>query len=546
MRLLWLAAGLSAALFATMAHAQAVPGSPTGLLIDQGRAEAAASAQPRPTRGETHVPDHVTSISRDAASTALIRSVRFDGAKAPARVAEAARPFLGRAASAATLQAIAEALSKAYDHSAVALYSVAIPAQSLSQGVLHVRIAEGYVEQTVITGDVKGGALALVRRYAETLAAERPLSKRSLQRYLSLIRDIPGLTVDANLVRGQAVGAVRLVLTLKQKRHDFGVSFDNRSQQQLSNGEFQAAGKLYSTLRSGDETDLTLAAATNFKAFRYANLTHSTPIGANGLRATVSAAHLDTRLRHSPIKGDADILSFGISDPLIRSYKRNLTLSASIDAVNSDNAVLGSLLARERTRALRAAAIFSDAGDKHLLSTTLIASHGLDIFGADTNLTLTDPRFTKVSGTVSLTRTLGKHFVARLNGAGQWTRDPLPAVERFLVGGTPYGRAFPVATLAADRGAAGSVELAWRPNITKAFANSEIYVFGDRAGVRYVARDPIPAAHYDLASAGAGVRLAFREKAELDLEAARRIDRPYPGFSGDWQFNVAWRASFGR
>ncbi|WBO23704.1 ShlB/FhaC/HecB family hemolysin secretion/activation protein [Sphingomonas abietis] len=538
-------AGGLAALWVAAAHGQAVPGSPTGLLIDQGRMAATRQAPSSAPVAPPATPDHVTSVAQGASNAGLIKGVRFDGVEAPAGVAAAARPFLGRPASTETLQALANALSDAYGRSAIALYTIGIPAQSFEGGILHVRIAEGYIEQAIVTGDIGKSSVKLVQQYAKVMAVERPLRKSSLQRYLSLIRDIPGLSVEAKLLRGDRPGGVRLVLILKQRTHDFALSFDNQTQQQLSDGEFQAQGKLYGALRPGDETDVTLATSTNFKAFQYANLTHSTPLGADGTRATVSVAHLATRTRHSHIKGNADIASFGISHPLIRSYQRNLTVSASLDAVNSDNAVLGSLLARERTRAARAAAIFSDSGAKHVLSASLIVSRGLDGLGADTATTLADPRFIKINGTLSLSRSLGKHFVARLNGAGQWSDDALPAVERFLVGGANYGRAFPVATLAADRGAAGSAEIAWRPALPKAFANSELYLFGDKAGVRYVARGPIPAASYDLASAGGGVRLAFRDKGELDLEAARRIDSPYPGFDKDWQLNVAWRLALG-
>ena len=253
---------------------------------------------------------------------------------------------------------------------------------------------------------------------------------------------------------------------------------------------------------------------------------------------------ISSQSRH--IRGDANIASIAISHPLIRSYTRNLTLSANLDAVNGDNAVLGSLLSRERTRAARGSASFSDVGKRHSFSTSLTVSRGLGIFGADTHSALDDRDFTKVAGTAALNRTLGRHFVARLAGSGQWSGDPLPAAERFIVGGADFGRAYPVAILAADRGAAGSAELAWRPTLPAAFTNSELYLFGDKAGVRYVAREPIPAASYDLASAGAGIRLAYRDKAQLDLEAAKRLDRPYPGYEKGWQINVAWRLALSR
>jgi hemolysin activation/secretion protein len=537
----------STAAGAVAAPPSPVPGSPTGLLIDQGRAERPPVSSSAPTPTPSTVQDHVTTVDKGTGSrSTLIRSVHFEGVEVPAQVAEAARPFLGKPASTEVLTKLANAMSEAYGHSAVALYTLAIPAQSFAGGVVHVRVAEGYVEQVLLSGDVKHSSARLVRQYAETLAAERPLRRASLQRYLSLMRDIPGLTLDVQLLKGSKPGGVKLMLILKQKGHNLTFSFDNRTQQQLAVGSFTATGQLFGALRPGDETDLVLGTAANFNNYFYAGLTHSTPIGDDGTRATLSVAHLATKTRNTGIRGDANIGSFSISHPLIRSYKRNLILSVSLDAINSDNAVLGSLLARERTRAVRGAASFSDVDGKHSASASVTVSHGLGIFGDDTALTLADPQFTRVNGRIGLDRAIGKHVVARLAASGQWSDDPLPAVERFIVGGADFGRAFPVALLAGDRGGAGSAELAWRPLRGARFANTELYIFGDGADVRYMERGPFPAASYDLASAGVGVRLAYKEKARLDLEAARRIDVPFPGYEKGWQFNVAWRLSLGR
>ncbi|HLZ78172.1 MAG TPA: ShlB/FhaC/HecB family hemolysin secretion/activation protein [Sphingomonas sp.] len=529
------------------ALAQPVPGSPTGLLIDQGRIDRAQPAAPTAATPPAKIQDHVTSVDAQASDHGtLIRGVAFDGTQVPERVADAARPFLGKPASGEVLTALANAMSAAYGKSAVALYTVAIPAQRFVDGVVHVSVTEGFVEQVIITGDVKHSSLRLVQRYAARLTSEHPLRRATLQRYLSLIRDIPGLTLDVKLLKGDRPGGVKLMLVLKQKGHDVAVSYDSRTQEGLAQGAFQATGKLFGALRPGDETDLILSASANFRNYGYAGLTHSTPIGTGGTRASVSIAHLATKARGTDIKGSADVLSFSISHPLIRSYQRNLVLSTSLDGVNSDNAVLGSLLSREHSRAVRGTAIFSDVAGKHALSGTITVSHGLDIFHQDTVMTLADPRFTKVDGRISLSRAVGKKFVVRLATAGQWSRDPLPAVERFVVGGADFGRAFPVAILSSDRGVAGSAELGWRPIKRASFAASELYVFGDIAKAHYVERGLSPAASYDLASAGFGVRFAYREKAHLDIEAAKRVDVPFPGYSKGWQVNVAWRLSLGR
>src|ERR1700755_289246 len=87
------------------ATAQIVPGSPAGLLIDQGRIDRLPSQTPPPmVQPSTAVPDHVTTVDKGVGDRAVvIRGVRFDGSEVPERVGDAARPFLGRPASAETL-----------------------------------------------------------------------------------------------------------------------------------------------------------------------------------------------------------------------------------------------------------------------------------------------------------------------------------------------------------------------------------------------------------------------------------------------------------
>ena len=86
-------------------------------------------------------------------------------------------------------------------------------------------------------------------------------------------------------------------------------------------------------------------------------------------------------------------------------------------------------------------------------------------------------------------------------------------------------------------------EAAWRPLTSGNFATSEIYGFGDYAAIHAYARGPFAPASLDLASVGAGVRARYRGKAELGLEAARSVDRPYSAYRGEWRLSVSWRVT---
>src|SRR3546814_16660528 len=85
--------------------------------------------------------------------------------------------------------------------------------------------AGGFGEESVCPR----GASALIRAYAGRMRAEKPLSRRALERYLSLIRDIPGAKVEVALERGTKPGGVRLAITPTRKRFDASFGVDNRT-----------------------------------------------------------------------------------------------------------------------------------------------------------------------------------------------------------------------------------------------------------------------------------------------------------------------------
>lgn len=531
------------AIVPTALAARALQTPPGSLILDQGRADRTTPAPPSPA-GAAPRPSLGKVAAGDAGAAVIIAGVQFEATQVPAVVGQAAQRFVGRHADHATLAALAQAMSAAYAHVDVALYTIAVPQQDFARGIVRVAVAEGHVDAVTISGDKRDRKL--VGRYAEPIRRETPLRRTTLQRYLSLMRDIPGLKLDAQLVAGTTRGGVILKLALAHRRPDLITSFDNRTTRLFRNGEFGATVRLYGLLRDGDQTDLIAASSLDLKGYRYLAISHSTALGTNGLRASVSAGVLRTRPYKLAIKGDAQVASVSLSYPLIRGYKSNLSLSASLDGLDSDNAALGSIVASEHTRAGRFAAGYSYTGTKRVVSVSGTLSRGLDILGARTIEPLSAPVFTKLNGRAAIDQALGKRAVLRLRGSAQWTRDRLPAGERFSVGGAEFGRAFDTSVVTADRGAAGSAELAWRPIGGKLLSATEVYGFADDARVRLVPRGLFTGASYTLSSAGAGLRIAYKERSAISVEAAHALERPAPGIGDKWRFSVGWRVSFGK
>lgn len=459
----------------------------------------------------------------------VLREVRVEGSTLPTAVIAAAyQPFIGRTLDGGNLIQLSDAVAAAYETSGIALYTVVIPDQDFAGGVAKLTAVEGYIEGAAIEGPTGRRNRALVDRYVEKLKAERPLTRQTLQRYVSLIRDIPGLYPEANLSAGGAVGAVRLDLTLRPKPVQVGLGVNNRGTAYL--GKTQVQGDLYlnSLLRQGDQTRLTIASPTKTELFQFYGLGHSQPVGARGATVQLNASYLRTRPFETALRGRATSLGVQVSYPLVRSFDRDLYLTVGVDGLNSDNAFLGFTFSDDRTRALRASLAYSKSGDKSLFMASGSISQGIDGLGArTTSAELSKLEFSKVSARLGYNRSLGDSFVVRLATAGQYSGDRLPGSEQFALGGEEFGRGYESAFIAGDYGYGASVEVAWRPgDLPQPFGGSELYTFADGGEVWYKGRFGFPTSQAQLRSVGGGARMVIKDRAVIQLEAVRGIDNP--------------------
>lgn len=510
-----------------------------GPLIDRNRVDRKPPAA-TPAPPADAAPRAPAVVEADA-SAAPLRAVEVVGSSLPqARFQAALAPFAGQPLTVETISAAAQAAAKVYEGSDIALYTVAAPKQDLAEGRLRLVAIEGRIEQVVLRGDLKGRDMRLVSAYGEKLTRGDRLSRRDLERYLSLIRDVPGLEVKADLVQGRTPGAVVLNLTLKPKRAEVEFSLNNQGLSRLGRYQLQADLSLYSLLRQGDLTDIVIGAPTELERYRYVGVTHSQAIGGEGLRAQISASHLETRPADVPTKGEVNAGSVQLSYPVIRGYERNLQVTGALDGLDSSDAAFGRVIATERTRVLRAAAAWNATSPRRVVALSGTASAGIDGLGARTTAGLADAGFRKLNLAAGADQALGKTFVLRLRATGQFTGDLLPASELFSAGGQDYGRAFPQSVLLGDRAGAASAELAWRPaKAPKTLQGSELYGFADAVRVERLARPGYADARDDdLASAGLGVRMAFKTKTVLGLEGAYALAAP-PELGDDiWRFGV--------
>jgi hemolysin activation/secretion protein len=525
--------------------AAAAPGLSWAQIIDQQRTDrrppTATREAPRPATQAPQAGRVVSEVS-EAAATPLRRVVVTGSSLSAAAFETATRPLVGQPLSQATVSAAANAAAEVYGKSDIALYTLVAPNQDLSGGELRLQAIEGHIDQVALQGDVRDRDLSLVTAMADKLTLERPLRKPTLERYLSLIRDIPGETVEAQLLQGRAPGAVILALGLKQQRATWDLSVNNSGSAILGRTQLQATGNLHGLLRAGDHTSLTVGVPTDAERFRYYALTHSQPLGSEGLRVQGNVGYYRTRPKNLPIEGEATFGGVQVSYPMIRGYQTNLYLTGALDGLNSSNAVFGQGVADERTRVLRGSAAWSRIKPRSALSASAVASAGLDDLGARALPGLADTDFRKLNLRAGVDRAIGSSFVVRLRAMSQSSNDLLPASEQVPLGGQEFGRAFEQAVVIGDYGKAGSAELGWRPQgLPESIKGSELYGFVDGGTATRRPRPGIAAQRYDMASAGAGVRVAVNTRTVVGLEGAYGFDPPIPGQDKSWRLGVSFR-----
>jgi len=507
------------------------------LIIDRARADRGAIA-PQTAQPSPHLPAQTLSNIKPF----TLRDIRIDGTSLPPNVINAAlNQHLGKVVDQPALSRILANIAQLYaEQSDIALYTVTLPKQSFKNGVLRLIATEGHIAAVELNG-LSARKSQRIAQLATKLLKDRPLKRSTLQRTLSLIRDIPGLQADVQLLPTTAPGALRMVLTLKQKPWYILLSANDQGSNPLGRIQFQAKASAYGLLRQGEETSLFISAPFQVRRFQYVSLSEAMPLNDSGLMLQAVFGYLRTRPKFPYPEGNAKNAQLQLSYPLLRSFDENLNLSAGVDGIDSSNATLGEIIANERIRAARLSAAYAVQTATSAFAINLSLSNGLNIFGARTTFAaMSDTTFKKAALQTSYARLIAPTWVARLRASGQFAFDPLPVSELYGLGGD-IARAYPAASAMGDSGAGGSAEIGYLPpRLPKLLKGLEVFAFADGGTTHIRNRLNLGTRDDQLASAGLGVRLPFREHTKIEFAAANGLISNTPGIApGHWRITFA-------
>jgi hemolysin activation/secretion protein len=445
--------------------------------------------------------------------------------------------MVGTEISLADLFGVAQAITKLYADAGYPLSVAFLPAQEIAGGAARIVVYEGYVAEVEVTGDV-GSAKSAVEGVARMLIGERPLSARTLERYVLLVNDIPGVSAQAVIDRSSGgPGAVKVIFAVERKRTDLVAGVNNRGSRALGPGRVQLSGALNGVALSGDRLRADLVQSTNFDELTFVSAGYDLPIGTEGFRlgAWVSASDAEpgvALLQALAYASEGWTAGLEATHPLVRSRAFNVMfrgsfeyneLESSFDDVLNSRDVLWVGRAGVQLDSVGAAGGYNTAG--------VLFSQGFAMGAA----TLAgDPlasrdrgsaKFFSVALDAGRVQPLSQGWEVALAGHAQFSGRKLLASEECGYGGGGVGRGFDNFEVSGDHCVTVSAELRAPTEQLFGTLSGAPYGFWDHGQVwNHGAEAPGALEHDEAQSIGGGVRLALGESVSAYVEYAKPID----------------------
>jgi hemolysin activation/secretion protein len=479
----------------------------------------------------------------------VIRSVQVVGSTiySAAQLEPLYADLLGRETTLATVYEIARRITAKYGADGYVLSRAIVPPQKLNPKGVHVRIQviEGWINK--VEWPKK---LARYRDffsdYAAKITADRPVNIKTIERYLLLASDLPGLKFSTSLRPSDAqTGASTLVVEVTEKPIDANARVDNRGTRSQGPFEFLGSATFNNTFGQHGALTLTYAGVVPLKELHYVAGYYRQVLTSEGLTAFVDGSYNwgkpgTQQLEALEYDTRSTIVEAGAFYPVVRSRERNLTLTGLVFMSDNYSNILQAPFNVDSLRGFRGKAD-ADMSDslQGINQFNVTFSQGIEGLGSTNNGNPLASRaagrvdFSKIEGTVGRTQPLPGRFSAYASMYGQYAFTPLLSEEQCGYGGRFFGRAFDPSQMLGDScfEALGELRYDLPPTVPQ-IEQAQLYAFTDYG--RLYTREPAVGtdAFTHGASAGAGLRLVVLKNFNADLQAAKAIEGP----RNDWRF----------
>jgi hemolysin activation/secretion protein len=475
-----------------------------------------------------------------AETTLVIRQIHIVGATvySAAQLAPLYADLIGKKVTLQSVYDVAQRITAKYGGDGYVLSRAIVPVQDLDPNgaVVKIQVVEGYVESVEWPPQLSAYR-DFFTYYASKISAERPVNIRTIERYLLLAGDLPGLKFKNSIKpHPSKVGAAILVVEVTTKPIDFFNRVDNRGTPARGPLQF-LNGTTFNNFFGGHEA-LTLTSAGAFKTreLQFYGANYRQVLNPEGLTYFAAASygfgHPGTEeLEFLNYRTRSFYAETGLSYPIIRARERNLSVSG-LWFWSNDRGIFLDLpddppSTRDRMRGARVR-VEGDSADATggINQLYFVFSQGVRGLGATQNGQDLASRangrvdFSKMELTVSrlwpLPMLPGLSSLVAIYG--QYAMTPLLVSELCGYGGRLFGRGFDPSQFVGDSCLEALYELRYDiPIQLQALTQTQLYGFFDKGYLHNLAPVPGTFTSVDAASFGAGLRLGWLNAITADL-----------------------------
>ncbi|KAA0986618.1 ShlB/FhaC/HecB family hemolysin secretion/activation protein [Pseudomonas sp. ANT_J12] len=487
----------------------------------------------RPTAAPLQVPEPGATAAQPLmmGTKVTIKNVQIEGGTIYPlnELAALYQPLLGHETSLAELIEATRNITRRFQQDGYLLSYAFLPQQDFSQGVARVVLVEGYIKDYQVQGDL-GRVKSLLDKLVAKLQAERPLTRKTFERYTTLMSRIPGVTLQAQVPPpGTTDGAAYLAVQASRKPFTSSLSATENSR----NGTQALLGiSSNSQTAMGEQVSLSGLFPPGDDKEHYYRLDYNQFLNAEGTQLSLSASRyradpgtnvlLDNGLQLKPHR-ENDRYSIGFSHPLIASPNEQLSAGARLYAVNDKTRydVVDDPRSVEVRTDIRALAFESDwrqADARQLRILSGGAYQGIDGMGAKTSADV-DLNFLRLRVSGVQSDKFFDNWQGVLSAALYWSDDTLPDSERAVFGGQNFGRGYPDDQASGDKGWGVAYEVNYSFNRDGNWLRVlQPYVVLDRSKTWF---NQLPVQGNNLSSAAVGLRFGDAKYYNIALEAAK-------------------------
>jgi hemolysin activation/secretion protein len=538
---------VSHAAIAQVIPGAALPGREREQLLDRRPVTRAQPGGPSIALPSTQAP------AGAAQTTLVIRRIQIVGSTVygDEQLAVLYRDLINRPVTLDAVYDLAKRITAKYGADGYVLSRAIVPPQELNPrgAVIRIQVVEGWVSRVEWPRDKLARYRDFFSDYSAKIIADRPVNIRTLERYLLLANDLPGLKFTSTLQASKTdPNSSVLIIEVTEKRVDFLARFDNRGTEARGPYQFLVAPTVNNLFGVHEAFTFAYAGVTEIRELQFVGGNYRHVVNSEGLTAFVNGSYSWGRpgtqaLRDLDYRTRSTIVEAGMYQPIIRARERNLTLTGF--AFLSDNYSFINLtnpdpFQVDRLRGARAR-VDADIADSlnGINQFSFTASQGLEGLGSTSNDNPLATRaagkvnFTKFEGYASRLQPLFDRFSALVAAYGQYAATSLLASEQCGYGGRVFGRAYDPSELLGDHCWMASGELRYDiPGVASPFPDTQLYGYTDVGQVFTIEPAVGTAAQTTAASAGGGVRWRWQNLVLIDLSAAKAIEGP----RNDWRF----------